>query len=50
MWEKWKDVSNSSLPHSRYPTALRNILREVTGLGDLCKSKIENSDKVSVDG
>ena len=31
---------------SRYPGALSNVLRQVTGLRELCKSKLDGSDKV----
>ena len=39
----------SAVAHlSRYPTALRNVLRQVTGLRELCRSKLDSSDKVHV--
>lgn len=32
----------------RYPIALRNILQQVTGLRELCKNKLDSSDKVRI--
>ena len=41
-------VYYSTTSSHRYPTALRNILKEVAGLRDLCKSKVDGNDKVHV--